>query len=474
MKKQFLVLAAVATTALTTVVAVSCKRSVDAKGEFAPRATHAGWSNPDGLPEVTLPTVINTTVALSQDTLYVVDGKVFVNDGGVLEIPGGTRVEAKPGPTSELASAIVVTRGGKLNARGTASNPVVFTSHQSCPVSGDWGGIVLLGRAPLNRADTTIEGINLPTLPPNINVDYGGGGACQGDVNDNSGILTYVRIEYAGAIISENNELNGLTCGGVGAGTVLDHIEVAYGNDDAFEFFGGTVNAKYLIALAPDDDAFDFDFGYQGNIQFALSILNPSIGYSANPNGIESDNNATGASACKATSATISNLTVIGVEDSTIAAGMSPLLLNGAHIRRASEQLIRNSVFIGFPTGVLWQSAGSIASAPNFQYNTVQAFNTVSNGAVLDGTNRTIRSALANTSQINLSNPWDICGAPDFSPASTSTLVSDPVSFTGLSGFFSVVTYRGACNTGNGSDATWPSAFWTKYDYPPYCVACEN
>jgi hypothetical protein len=219
----------------------------------------------------------------------------------------------------------------------------------------------------LNRADTTIEGINLPTVPTGIDVNYGGGGACAGDVNDTSGILTYVRIEYAGAIISENNELNGLTCGGVGAGTVLDHIEVSYGNDDAFEFFGGTVNAKYLIALAPDDDAFDFDFGYQGNIQFALSVLKTGIGYSANPNGIESDNNATGASACKATKATISNMTVIGVCDSSVAAAMSPLLLNGAHIRRASEQVIRNSVFMGFPTGVLWQSAGSIASASAFQ-----------------------------------------------------------------------------------------------------------
>lgn len=474
MKKQFLVLAAVSTAVIVT-VAIGCKRNMEPQGSFSPRGTNAGWSNPDGLPLATLPSVVTTNLALSQDTCYVLNGKCYIDDGAVLEIPEGTRIEAVRAAESQFSSAIIVTRGGRINARGSEEFPVVFTSHENCPASGDWGGIVLLGKAPLNRADTTIEGINLPTVPAGIDVNYGGGGACAGDVNDNSGILNFVRIEYAGAIIAPDNELNGLTCGGVGAGTTLDHIEVSYGNDDAFEFFGGNVNAKHLIALAPDDDAFDFDFGYNGNIQFAVSILHDQLGYSANPNGIESDNNATGdANTCKRTSPVISNMTVIGLCDSLAAKTVpgAPGLLNGALFRRASEQIVRNSVFIGFPTGVNFQSATSIASAPNFQYNTVQAFTTISAGATLDATNRGIRNASANPSDINLVAPCDAC-SPDFRPVAGSTLLTDGVNFSGLSGFFTATTYRGACNAGSGADATWAQAPWVKYDYPPYCVACN-
>jgi len=477
MKKQFLVLAAVATV-VVTIVAVSCKRNLDAKGDFAPRATNAGWSNPDGLPLDVVPSQVNTgqTVTLTADKCWVLTGKCFVDDGGVLEIEEGTRVEAVKAATSATSSAIVITRGGQIRARGNEEAPIIFTSHEDCPHSGDWGGIVLLGKAPLNRADTTIEGINLPTVPAGIDVNYGGGGACAGDSLDNSGIIEFARIEYAGAVISPDNELNGLTCGGVGAGTKLEHIEVAYGNDDAFEFFGGTVNAKWIIALAPDDDAFDFDFGYTGSIQFAVSILHDTLGYSANPNGIESDNNATGdCNTCKKTRARISNMTVVGLCDSTTERSIVGVpgggLLNSSLFRRCSDVLVRNSVFMGFPIGPKFESAGSITSSANFQYNTVQAFTTLNS---MDATNRGIRSANANVSAINLVQPCSACN-PDWRPVTGSTLLTDGVNFTGYpSTFFNTsVTYRGACNSGNGADATWPKAPWTKYDYPPYCVLCD-
>ena len=458
----------------------ACKRNLD-KG-FTPRSTFAGPYDDT----ITLDPVINTDLALSANNLYILDGKVFVTGNHTLEIEEGTRIEAVARPNEPtLTSALIITRGSTITAFGTEDNPIVFTSNSPCPTSGDWGGIVLLGSAPLNRADTTIEGISQPSVPPGVDINYGGGGACLGNVNDNSGVLSYVRIEYAGASIAPDNELNGLTCGGVGAGTQLDHIEVAYGNDDAFEFFGGTVNASYLIALVPDDDAFDFDFGYTGSVQFAVSVLKPgndvfgvAINYSANPNGIESDNNATGdCITCKRTQPIISNMTVIGFEDATQAATVPTAgLLNGAFFRRASSQIVKNSVFIGFPTGVNFSSACSIADAGNFQYNTVHGFNVSDAGAAIDGTNTEITGATANGSSVNLIDPFDAC-SPDFRPNVGSPLL-DPanVNYSGLSSFIVPKTYRGAFANADGvgnEDASWASKSWVKYDYKRYCVNCD-
>lgn len=474
MKKRFLVLAAVSAI-VVTLVAVSCKRNIDQGNNFTPRATKAGHlDGAAGLPEATVPGVITGNVTLDAGHLWVLDSKCFVKSGGHLTIEEGTYVAAKKKSTSDSACAIIVTRGGQITAIGGQDNPIVFTSYESCPKSGDWGGVVLLGRAPLNRADTTIEGINKPSLPVEVSdVDYGGGGACQGDPMDNSGTLKYVRIEYAGTIISPDNELNGLTCGGVGAGTIISNVEVAYGNDDAFEFFGGTVNCDHLIALAPDDDAFDFDFGYNGSVQFAVSILKPGSGmdYSANPNGVESDNNATGdANTCKKTRPVISNMTVVGFCDSAAAATIPTAgLLNGAFFRRASAQYVHNSVFIGFPTGVNFSSPSAIDSAVNFQYNTVQAFNTVFVGTT-PANNRAIRSAAANDPLIRLADPCDAC-SPDWKPLAGSTLLTDAVNFTGMSSFITPVTYRGAV-AGSGAESLWPQQGWAKYDYEPYCIAC--
>ncbi|VTP98436.1 hypothetical protein [Sphingobacterium daejeonense] len=179
-------------------------------------------------------------------------------------------------------------------AIGTATEPIVFTSDKAAGErnTGDFGGVVLLGNAMINPGTARIEGIPKPL---NVDVDYGG----QNDA-DNSGVLKYVRIEFAGYNLSQDNEINGLTCGGVGNGTTLENIQVSWGRDDAFEFFGGSVNAKYLVAISTDDDDYDFDFGYSGTIQYALSLKDPQSTNSldrtgkSDSNGIESDNNGEG------------------------------------------------------------------------------------------------------------------------------------------------------------------------------------
>lgn len=408
------------------VVAIACKRNLN--DGFDARGTNAG--NGPFLGTVTLPQVIATSRTLSKDTLYILNGKCYVDSGAILTIQAGGRIEGvnrKVGNNNDTASALIITRGAKLYAEGTSTNPIHFTSHEASPQPGDWGGIVLLGKAPLNRADTTIEGIQLPTVPAGIDVNYGGGGQGLGDTLDCSGKLQYCIIEYAGAIISTDNELNGLTCGGVGAGTVLDFIEVYRGNDDAFEFFGGTVNAKHLFAFEPDDDAFDFDFGYRGKIQFAVSVLTSSASnYSANPNGIESDNNATGADLQPYTRATISNMTVIGLSDSTTAAAKG--LLNGNYYRRKSAWRITNSIFMGFPVG-LRVDAPVPALDTIYRNSLIQAFNTTVQGVTINATNALYRTPNANT-DIKLKDPFG--ATPDFRPEATSPALSRSRDFSNL------------------------------------------
>ncbi len=187
---------------------------------------------------------------------------------------------------------------------------IVFTSNEATKAPGDWGGIVLLGRARTNQntasSSPTIEGVALPTLPAGIDVTYGSN--TDANNTESSGTLQYVRIEYAGAAIAANNELNSLTFGGVGSGTIVDHIEAAYGADDSFEFFGGTVSPKYLVSLNTNDDIFDFDFGYNGSLQFILGVRRSGFVY-ADANGIESDNDANTSNLLPRTQAKISNMT---------------------------------------------------------------------------------------------------------------------------------------------------------------------
>ena len=182
---------------------------------------------------------------------------------------------------------LVINRGGKIMAEGTAEKPIVFTSKLGAGERsrGDWGGIILLGKAPINQATANIEGLSQP-------FPYGGT-----DEHDNSGVMKYVRIEYAGIALSPGNETNGLTFGGVGDGTTIDYIQSSYGGDDAFEWFGGSVNCKHLISLGAWDDDIDTDFGFHGNIQFAAAFRERGLADESQSNGFECDNDGTGTNA---------------------------------------------------------------------------------------------------------------------------------------------------------------------------------
>jgi hypothetical protein len=443
--------------AVLAVAATACKKNGVDKS-FSPRSTFAG----PFVDTVVLPLLITSDRFLAKDTLYVLDGKCYVTNNATLILQEGTHVEAVKKSTNDSASALIVTRGAQLFAAGTPNDPIIFTSHEATPTTGDWGGIVLLGSAPLNRADATIEGINLPSVPAGVDINYGGGGAGLGDPLNSSGQLEYIRIEFAGAAIATDNELNSLTCGGVGAGTILNHIESAYGNDDAFEFFGGTVNASYLFALAPDDDAFDFDFGYSGHIQYAVSVLDATQNYSANPNGIESDNNGTGATDEPRTKAVISNMTVVGVSSSSDATSLN--LLDGAHFRRHSSYEVRNSIFMGFPTGVQLASAGSQADIANFSYNLVHGFSAITNPSTLSlpVSNGQYLGGNAND-VIQLANPW----AGDFRPLTGSPALTLGTNYTGLPSEFETPAYRGAFGefvSGDTEANNW-LAGWTRFVY---------
>ena len=447
--------------AVLSLTVVACKKN---DNKFDARGTNAGIT---ALPEVVLPLVIDADRELTNDTLYILNGKTYVTNNSTLAIAPGTRIEAVKKSTNDSASALIITRGSVLFAQGESNNPIVFTSHQSTPATGDWGGIVILGNAPLNRADATIEGINLPSVPAGVDINYGGGGAGLGDPHHYGGELVYVRIEYAGASIAADNELNGLTLGGVGDATVLDYIQVAQGNDDAFEFFGGTVNAKHLVAHVSDDDAFDFDFGFNGHIQFAVSVLDATQGYSANPNGIESDNDGQGSSNTPRTTALLSNLTVLGLNDSATAKNLN--LLSAANLRRNTSYKIKNSVFGGFPTAFLIQSTGSIADAGNIDHSVIHAFSTIVNPSTvtLPASNVLLLSGAAANNSLLLNNPFAV-SAPDFRPSAGSPALSSAAGFTDYTGFptgsghnnFQVVSYRGAFD----GTTDWTSG-WTKWNF---------
>ena len=225
------------------------------------------------------------TVTWKKDKTYIVSGLVFVNDGQVLTIEAGTVIRAKTGQGNQ-SSALVVARGGKIIARGKPDQPIIFTVEGddlegSVPLKtrGLWGGLIILGNAPVHAptGESFIEGIPI-SEPRGI---YGGI-----DEDDNSGILEYVSIRHGGTNIGEGNEINGLTLGGVGRKTIINHIEVVSNADDGIEFFGGTVNCSNLAVAFCGDDAFDFDEGYLGKCQFLLALLDEDLGnHAAEHNG---------------------------------------------------------------------------------------------------------------------------------------------------------------------------------------------
>ena len=307
--------------------------------------------------------------------VYTLVGWIYVDEGATLTIEPGTIFKGTDynydGVKSATGSTLIIKRGAKIIAEGTAEQPIVFTSNapKGQRQATDWGGIIICGRARNNTGDEMlIEG--------GVDAYHGGD-----DDDDNSGILRYVRLEFGGYPYDLDTEVNGLTLGSVGRGTTLEYIQVSNAGDDSFEWFGGTVNAKYLIAYHGWDDDFDTDNGFSGKIQFGLAVRDPKISDQSNSNGFESDNNASGSTQTPYTTAVFSNMTIIGPigQDPNFNNTAGTGYINGygwgskvdlpypirtgifqsaMQIRRNSRISCFNSVFTGYPVGLMLSNDG--------------------------------------------------------------------------------------------------------------------
>ena len=318
------------------------------------------------------------TVNWYRTNTYVLNNFVYVEDGEVLNIEPGTVIKGKIG-TSTAASALFVTQGGKINAKGTPHNPIIFTSELDGTVgatvnvgesdlgllaSSLWGGVVVLGNASLNSAKNNTGNTSNPKYDVfeglqdvQASAVAGSTGAAQflhrfggGDDDDNSGEISFVQIRYPGTSFAEDSELNGLTLGGVGRGAVLHHIEVLGSSDDGFEWWGGTVNSKYLVAAYCQDDSFDIDQGYRGKNQFWI-VLQGTAGadHGGEIDGdLEPGNNNTPLGQWE-----VYNATFVGVSSE-----------EAFQFSDQARPRIRNSIFTGFSTRIDWQpdNAGALVA----------------------------------------------------------------------------------------------------------------
>lgn len=298
------------------------------------------------------------TQTLTADKKYLISGQVFVQEGKVLTIEPGTVLYGE----KKSKGTLVVQQGGQLFANGEQNKPIVFTSNQEVGDRdrGDWGGLVILGKAKVNIPNPSIEGIE-------PQVHYGGT-----DDNDNSGSLKYVRVEFAGIELTPNNETNGITLGAVGRGTTFENIMVSYGGDDGIEWFGGTVNGKNLVVFATWDDAFDIDNGFSGNLQFGLGLSYPSYADQSESNGFEWDTNGTNEATDQPTTVTVSNFTLIGpaIDGNSISSNFK----HGVDLRRRVAANLFNSVVVGFPTA-LRMNQNTVF--PNYDNGTAQIANNI-------------------------------------------------------------------------------------------------
>ncbi|MBC8173801.1 MAG: T9SS type A sorting domain-containing protein [Chitinophagales bacterium] len=418
---------------------------------------------------VTLTGNITTARALSKDTIYILEGFVYIKDGGSLFIPGGTIVKGDKATKGSL----ICTRDGILAVNGTSTEPVIFTSSEpeGSRAAGDWGGIIFCGNAPINAADINgTDAGNQAVIEGGVDNPEGDGQYGGTDENDSRGGMTYVRIEYPGIPFLPGSEINGLTLGGVGAGTILEHIQVSYSGDDAFEFFGGTVNAKWLVAHATLDDDFDTDFGYSGNIQFAVSYRDPDYADISGSNGSESDNDGTGSEATPYTNGVISNATIIGPIQNP-GDVINANYKRAANFKKNTKLNIHNSVLVGFPSGIMIDGSGAEANADAETLevrNTFLAGNTknfeLAVGSTFDTSGWFNTPAYENTiltasGDVMLGDPYNNAD-PDFRPTAASPLLG-AASFTDddVSSGFTIVTYAGAFS---GTD-DWTGC-WVNWD----------
>ena len=413
---------------------------------------------------------------------YLLKGWVYIAKGAELTIEPGTIIKGD----KQTKAALIAERGGKLIAKGTASEPIVFTSEEAAGSRkpGDWGGIILCGNARNNQTDMQIEG--------GPRTHHGGN-----EDADNSGVLSYVRIEFAGYPFQKDKEINGLTFGSVGSGTQIDHVQVSYSNDDSFEWFGGTVNCKYLVAYKGWDDDFDTDNGFSGKVQYGLALRDSKIADTSQSNGFESDNCADGADVQPYTTATFSNITFVGPKVLDANFQNDPdYITTGAYnpnngsalgkfqaamqIRRSSHLNCINSVVLGWPIGLIvdGEKGGTVQASKdglfklqNVYFAGMDAVGSDANKIYEDKLYDAVNKKFIDESQKSYSNTFffaqpgnkyfdswsSLVGLDGYTPIAGSPLLG-AASFTGWTGFDNV-SYIGAFD----GSKNW-MAGWTEFD----------
>lgn len=273
---------------------------------------------------VNLSGVYTENITLDPTVEYIVTGPVLIANGATLTVPAGMTIKAQP---VGVNAYIAIQQGGRIIADGSASEPIIFTSNAASPASGDWGGIVLCGRAPIN---STPDGSDDTATSEVGSLSYGGNVP-----TDNSGILEYVRIEYAGGAIDGNAELNGLSVYGVGSATTIDYVQVYEGSDDGFEFFGGTVSASHLVVVNSEDDSIDWTEGFIGTLTDVYVQHGTAHDKAFECDGFNTDFSNEGGYFSKPT---VTNVTIVGANDASEA----------IRLRAGTQGIFTNMVFNDF------------------------------------------------------------------------------------------------------------------------------
>jgi hypothetical protein len=395
---------------------------------------------------------ITEDVTLTADMPWLLRGGVFIGDDineTVLTIEPGTTIYGE----SSTDGMLVITRGSKIMAQGTADAPIVFTSskEEGSRARGDWGGLIINGKAPVNACAEGGEGCE----------SYGEGGTGWyggSDPNDDSGVLNYVRVEFAGTLISPDNELNGIAFQAVGAGTEIDYVQIHQNADDGVEFFGGTAEARHLLITAVGDDMLDWTDGWTGKVQYAVLQQWDDAG----DNGIEADNNGENNDATPRSAPTLSNFTIIGSPDASSSD-------DGMLLREGTAGDLHNMVVVGWNEACL--DIDNTVTFDNASAGTLSIQNSILDCAapVLTGDEDFDGDEIEDPDPIDLTgwftgqtgnelgsagldNPYDAAN-PAYAPTAGSA-----ASMGGVApgdAFFDAVDFRGAMAPGDDWTAGW-------------------
>jgi hypothetical protein len=409
--------------------------------------------------EVTADITANTTWTCQKT--YLLKKFVEVKPGATLTINAGTTVKGSRGAGvgSDSITGLAVLAGAKIMAMGTKAQPIVMTSNEATKQRGDWAGLMILGKAKSNHqnaggaVDVFPEG--LTALPQ---FKYGSIGADRDD-NDSSGELHYVRVEYAGYQLTVGNEINTFSFYGVGGGTKADHLQALQAFDDSFEWFGGTMNAKYLIAASGNDDCFDMDNGFRGKLQFGICNRDDVLG---GGNGFEVDNDANGTANAPFTEPTIYNFTMVGKETNTTEGGF------GFHLRRNTKGKWFNILSVNWPLAGLHIQPNASGGTDGAVANATDGSLSVKNSII--GGKKNGETAFADTYLANAANNIRTATLADAKITSVASktpnfaLQAGSPALTGAApppsdGFFEPATFIGAC--GETCDEF---TGWTKFE----------